>query len=84
MESTRFQSSCRVGRITIIKDGEDPQAYVMFAQCSLFDMLNQGSFSAMLGHQTVNCPYLGPHEIRPHRFGGEGVLIGGQTATLNA
>ena len=23
-------------------------------------------------------------EIRPHRFGGEGVLIGGQTATLNA
>ena len=23
-------------------------------------------------------------KIRPHRFGGEGVLIGGQTATLNA
>ena len=23
-------------------------------------------------------------QIRPHRFGGEGVLIGGQTATLNA
>ena len=23
-------------------------------------------------------------EIRPHRFGGEGVLIGVQTATLNA
>ena len=25
----------------------------------------------------------GPAEIRPHRFGGEGVLIGAQTATLN-
>ena len=23
-------------------------------------------------------------KVRPHRFGGEGVLIGGQTATLNA
>ena len=23
-------------------------------------------------------------KIRPHRFGGEGVLIGGQSATLNA
>ena len=23
-------------------------------------------------------------QIRPHRFGGEGVLIGGQSATLNA
>ena len=23
-------------------------------------------------------------KIRPHRFGGEGVLIGGKTATLNA
>jgi hypothetical protein len=26
----------------------------------------------------------GHDKIRPHRFGGEGVLIGGQTATLNA
>ena len=25
-----------------------------------------------------------PPKIRPHRFGGEGVLIGVQTATLNA
>ena len=24
------------------------------------------------------------HKIRPHRFGGEGVLIGVQTTTLNA
>ena len=28
--------------------------------------------------------HFGPLEIRPHRFGGEGVLIGAQTATLNA
>ena len=28
--------------------------------------------------------HLGSTKIRPHRFGGEGVLIGGQTATLNA
>ena len=29
-------------------------------------------------------PYGNTEEIRPHRIGGEGVLIGGQSATLNA
>ena len=40
LESTKFQSSWRLAWITIIKGGEDSQAYVMFVHCSLFDMLN--------------------------------------------
>ena len=35
-----------------------------------------------ISSQTV--PNTNHKKIRPHRFGGEGVLIGGQTATLNA
>ena len=49
-------------------------------------------YKIKLGYRVLEWRGL-PHEraswvfyckIRPHRFGGEGVLIGGQSATLNA
>ena len=49
-----------------------------------FPALNEGLPSCKRCQTVMLFVGRGNLKIRPHRFGGEGVLIGGQSATLNA